>query len=118
MSITKAQLKTLRTEMQAALDNAGITDFKLEVGNMSFSPTTVNIKVAGTVKAANGTVVETAADRLFAQKVATLGLKMIGAKGETLVGYQPSRPVYPFSYVTVRGTRYKQSEAQAKAMFG
>jgi hypothetical protein len=117
MSITKAQLKTLRTEMQAALNKAGL-GFEFEVGNMSFSATTVNIKVAGTVTSSDGTVVETSADRLFAQKVAALGLKMIGAKGETLVGYQASRYKYPFSYVTVRGARYKQSEAQAKAMFG
>jgi carbon monoxide dehydrogenase subunit G len=118
MSITKAQLKTLRTEMQAALDNAGITDFKLEVGDMSFSPTTVNIKVAGTVKSANGTVVETPADRDLAEKIAALGLKMIGPKGEKLVEYKASRYKYPFGYVTVRGARYKQSELSAKAMFG
>jgi hypothetical protein len=117
MSITKAQLKTLRTEMQAALDNAGL-DFKLSVGNMSFTATTVNIKVAGIVKSSDGVVATTPADRLFEERVAALGLKMIGAKGEKLVGYSVSRYKYPFSYVTVRGARYKQTEAQAKAMFG
>jgi hypothetical protein len=118
MSITKAQLKTLRTEMQAALDNAGITDFKLEVGNMSFSPTTVNIKVAGTVKTANGEVVETPDQRIFELRVAELGLKLVNAKGQALVGYKASRPKYPFSMTGPEGGSYKCSEAQAKAMFG
>jgi hypothetical protein len=103
--------------MQAALNKAGL-GFEFEVGNMSFSPTTVNIKVAGTVKSANGTVVETPADRDFAEKIAALGLKMIGPKGEKLVEYKASRYKYPFGYVTVRGARYKQSELSAKAMFG
>jgi hypothetical protein len=117
MSITKAQLKTLRIEMQAALNKAGL-GFEFEVGNMSFNPTTVNIKVTGTVKSANGTVAETPADRDFAEKIATLGLKMIGPKGEKLTEYKASRYKYPFGYVTARGARFKQSEAQAKVMFG
>ena len=117
MSITKAQLKTLRIEMQAALDKAGL-GFELEVGTMRFSTTTVDIKVAGTVKSADGTAVKTPADRLFAEKIAALGLKMIGPKGEKLTEYKVSRYKYPFGYVTARGARFKQSEAQAKVMFG
>ncbi len=117
MSITKAQLKTLRTEMQAALNKAGL-GFQFDVGNMRFTSTEVNIKVTGTVQSADGAVVKTAADRMFEAKVAALGLKMVGRKGEKLVEYKASRYKYPFGYVTVRGARYKQSEAQAKVMFG
>jgi hypothetical protein len=75
MSITKAQLKVLRTEMQAALNNAGITGFQLEVGNMSFSATTVNIKVAGTAKMSNGEIAQTPDQAQFERRVAELGLK-------------------------------------------
>lgn len=113
MSITKAQLRTLRTEMQAALDKAGITDFEVEVGNMRFGADEVDIKVKGKLKG-----VTTTTDRLFQQKVAEYGLKLTGTKGETMTGYTPSRPKYPFSYTTVRGTRYKCSVEQAKAIFG
>lgn len=113
MSITKAQLRTLRTEMQAALDKAGITDFEFEIGNMRYGADEVDIKVKGKLKG-----VTTTTDRLFQQKVAEHGLQMIGRKGETLTGYAPSRPKYPFSYTTVRGARYKCSAEQAKAIFG
>ena len=117
MSITKAQLKTLRTEMQAVLNKAGL-GFELTVGNMSFSATEVNIKVKGVVKTASGAVAETPADRMLKAKVAALGLKMVGRKGEKLVEYKSTRYKYPFGYVTVRGANYKCSETQAKAMFG
>ena len=113
MAITKAQLRTLRTEMQAALDKAGITDFEFEVGNMRYGADEVDIKVKGKLKG-----VDTASDRLFDVKRAEHGLKMIGRKGETLTGYTPSRYKYPFSYTTVRGARYKCSVEQAKEIFG
>jgi hypothetical protein len=111
MAITKAQLRTLRTEMQAALDKAGIADFEFEVGNMRFCTDEVDIKVKGKLAG-----VTTTTDRLFQQKVAEHGLKLTGLKGETLTGYT-ARLKYPFSYTTVRGARYKCSAQQAKAIF-
>lgn len=113
MAITRAMLKTLRAEMQAALEKAGINNFDLEVGNMRFTETEVTIKVQGKLKG-----VKTGTDRVFERKVAELGLNMIGSKGERLTGYTPSRYKYPFSYETVRGAKYKCSEAQAQLMFG
>ena len=113
MSITKAQVNTLRAEMHAALDKAGITDFKLEVGNMRYGADEVTIKVAGKLKG-----VKTVTDRTFEQKVKEYGLKKTGAKGQKLVAYTPSRYKYPFSYVTVRGARYKCSVEQARVIFG
>jgi hypothetical protein len=113
MTITKAQLTVLRKEMQAALNKAGIADFDLEVGNMRFGADEVTIKVQGKLKG-----VTTKTDRVFEQKVRQLGLKMVGEKGKQLTGYAPSRYKYPFSYTTVRGARYKCSEADAVRMFG
>lgn len=113
MSITKAQLTALRAEMQAAFAKAGIKDFDLEVGGMRYGADEVTIKVLGKLKG-----VTTKTDRVFEQKVAEYGLKLVGPKGQKLVGYTPSRYKYPFSYVTVRGARYKATPAQAKAIFG
>jgi hypothetical protein len=119
MSITKAQLKTLRIEMQAALNKAGITGFQLEVGNMSFTATDVNIKVKGVVKTANGKVAKTANDTMFEQRVKQLGLKMISGDGKyTLTGYKASRYKYPFTMKGPQGGNYKCSEFQAKSLFG
>jgi len=117
MSITKAQLRTLRTEMQAALNKAGL-GFQFDVGNMSFNATEVNIKVKGVVKTASGAVAETAADRMLKAKVAALGLNMVGRKGERLTEYKASRYTYPYGFVTVRGAMKKCTEAQARAIFG
>ena len=113
MSITRAQLRTLRTEMQAALDKAGITDFELTVDSMRYGATDVTVKVQGKLKGVTST-----SDALFQRKVAEYGLKLTGVKGQTLTGYKPSRPKYPFSYTTVRGAQYKCTIEQAKAIFG
>ena len=113
MPITKAQLKILRTEMQAALDKAGIANFKLEVAGMRFTSDEVTIKVEGKLKG-----VTTTTDRVFERKVAELGLRLVAANGSVLTGYVSRRPKYPFSYTTVRGAKYKGSISQIKAIFG
>ena len=112
-TITRPALKQLRLEMQAAFDKAGMAGFELEVGNMRFSTDTVTIKVEGKLAGA-----VTKVDKTFEAKVKEHGLKMVGAKGQQLVGYKASRPKYPFSYKTIRGTGYKATVAQAKAIFG
>jgi hypothetical protein len=112
MKITTAQLKTLRTEMQAAFNKAGITEFALEVGNMRYGADEVTITVKGKLKG-----VTTKTDRVFEEKIAEYGLRTVGHKGEVLVGYTPSRYKFPFSYTTVRGARHKCSVAQAKELF-
>ena len=113
MVITRKQLKVLRAEMQAALDKVGVTDFELEVGNMRYTTDEVTVTVQGKLKG-----VTTQTDRLFEQKVAEYGLKLVGEKGKRLTGYKPSRYKYPFSYETVRGARYNCSVEQAKVIFG
>ena len=119
MSITKAQLKTLRAEMQAAFEKAGITDFKLEVGNMRYTATTVTIKVDGVVKTSSGAVAKTPDDIKFEQRVKQLGLKMISNDGKyTLTGYKASRYKYPFTMKGPQGGSYKCSDVQAKQLFG
>ena len=113
MSITTAQLKTLRTEMQAALDKAGLSNFNLEVGAMRYGTDEVTVKVIGKLKG-----VTTKTDRVFEEKVVEYGLQKVGPKGEVLTGYKPSRYKYPFSYTSARGARYKCTVEQAKAIFG
>lgn len=113
MSITRAQLRTLQTEMQAAFDKAGFSDFTATVGSMRFGATDVNVKVTAKLKGVKSTT-----DAAFERKVAEYGLKMVGVKGQTLTGYKPSRYKYPFSYTTVCGAQYKATVAQAKAIFG
>lgn len=111
--ITRAALRTLQAEMEAAFAKAGITDFNLSVEGMRYSDTEVTVKVKGALKG-----IKPASDKIFEAKVSEYGLKLVGSKGETLTGYKASRPKYPFSYKTVRGAQYKCTIEQAKAIFG
>jgi len=111
-TITRAKLKTLRENMQRALNEAGL-DFTFDVGNMTFGDTEVTIKVKAVL---NGATPKSKADLEKKMKVYGLGYK--GKKGQTLTGFNFRSPKYPFTFVTVRGARYKCSLEQAKAIFG
>jgi hypothetical protein len=113
MSITKAQLITLRAEMNAAFEKAGLSEFTAEVSHMKYGDTDVTVKVIAKLSG-----VKSSTDVEFERKVAEYGLRMVGSKGEKLTGYNGNRPKYPFSYETVRGARYKQTVSGARTMFG
>jgi hypothetical protein len=53
-----------------------------------------------------------------AANVYNLDVTKMGPKGERLVDYKPSRYKYPFTYETVRGTRYKAGVTEIQRMFG
>ncbi len=44
--------------------------------------------------------------------------RLTNSKGDTITGYKPSRPSYPYSYTGARGGRWKASPEQIKAKFG
>lgn len=113
MSITQAQLRLLSKEMQSVFDAFDFTDFTIDAGPMRYGLTDVTVRVTAKLKG-----VQSTSDALFESKVAELGLKMVGVKGQKLTGYTQRRHKYPFSYETVRGARYKCSVAQAKEIFG
>ena len=115
MSIATAQLRQLTAEMATLFANAGLSDFdvSLDTSGGRYGETDVSLKLTAKLKGVKST-----SDAAFERKVAEHGLRLIGAKGETLTGYNSNRPKYPYSYVTVRGARYKQSIDSAKAMFG
>lgn len=122
MSITKARLKVLRSEINAALAKAGITDFAFDVGTMRFTATSVKMTLTGNYVVKSQTfgdaVTAPVVTAILAAKVKEHGLKMVGNKGQKLTGYKPSRYKFPFSYTTVRGAQYKCTVEQAKAIFG
>lgn len=125
----RQNLKQLRADMDAALAAVqakhGIT---ITMGSMRFSADRVTCKVEANTMIDTATSMSTAgagmADVTGLAKplVAAMllhGVKNVtGRKGEKLTGYNANRPKYPFSYVTVRGTRYKQSITEARRMFG
>ena len=113
MSITRAQLRTLRDDMQAALDKAGISGFEFSVGSMRYTDVEVTIKVEAKVAGAT-----TRADAALARAMAQHNLKQTSARGDTLTGYNTKARKYPFEYTTKRGARYKTDLMGAKSRFG
>lgn len=122
----RQNLKQLRADMDAALAAVqakhGIT---ISMGSMRFSADRVTCKVEAntnvqTVTSDNTVVTPTAGISTALQRAMQQNgiARTTGRKGEVLTGYTASRPKYPFSYQTVRGTRYKQTVEQARAMFG
>ncbi len=122
----RQNLKQLRADMDAALAAVqakhGIT---ITMGSMRFSADKVTCKVeANTAVQTSVTDSTTAAQTGLVSNVLKNAMtingiaRTTGNKGETLTGYNANRPKYPFSYVTVRGTRYKQSITEARRMFG
>lgn len=122
----RQNLKQLRADMDAALAAVqakhGIT---ISLGNMRFSADRVKVSVEANTNVQvslsnNTTAAPTAGISTALQNAMTRNgvARTTGRKGETLTGYNPNRPKYPFSYQTIRGTRYKASIEQAQALFG
>lgn len=111
-NFTKANLNTLRKELNEVLSKYGLdANLEFDVGNMRFSEHDVEIKVKAKVTGA-----KTMEDKLLEQQVVGLGLKMVGVNGQKLVGYNSSNWKYPFIYEH-RGKRYKCDRAMARMMF-
>ena len=110
----KTTLKAMRVEMQAVLDKfAAKSNLEIEIGNMSFDPAEVNIKVKAKVKGA-----VTIDDHVLVQMTKKLGItKMVNTKGYKLLSYSSRARTYPFIYVKPSGARYKCSEQQAQKLF-
>jgi len=124
----RQNLKQLRTDMEAALaavtTKHGVT---FSLGSMRFDADRVTCKVEANTTIQTASSVNTTAPTgpatglspTLQRAMTTHGVRSTsGRKGETLTAYNASRPKYPFSYETIRGTRYKQTVVQARAMFG
>lgn len=108
----KANLKALRSEMEAVLKKYGMaSNLEFEVGNMRFSTAEVEIKVKAKVKGA-----KSRADSQLEMYAKMFGLKMKNSNGDVLVEFKSRNTKYPFIFER-GGKRYKCSELQAKTLF-
>lgn len=113
-SFDKATLRALRSEMEAVLNKYGAkANLDIEVGNMSFSDTEVDIKVKAKVKGAT-----TKADEVLEMAMKAHGLtKMVSAQGDRLVSFKPRSPKFPYIYQAKDGKQYKTTREYAVRMF-
>ncbi len=127
----KTNLREIRNDINAALaEVAKKHGIELNLGTITFSAFEARCKLsmAQTTKVTSATTNPTfntatasAPLPVALQRACTvhnLVATKRGPKGEKLVDYVASRYKYPFTYETVRGTRYKASIADAVRMFG
>lgn len=113
-SFDKNNLNALRAEMNAVLQKYGVSaNLELEVGNMRFSSSEVEIKVKAKVKGA-----KTLTDSILESRVAALGLKMKNKNGDVLMEYKTRNWKMPFVYKCgASGKLFKCDERSVKMRF-
>jgi hypothetical protein len=112
-SFDKNNLNELRSEMNELLQKYGMeSNLEIQVGNMSFTDASVNIKVTAKVKG-----LKTREDKVFDAQVVELNLKTTNSRGDKLVGYKAANWKMPYLYVSGNGKSYKCDERTAKKLF-
>ncbi len=113
-SFNKNTLKALRAEMDALLSKYGIdSNLEIEVGNMRFSDSEVDIKVKAKIKGAT-----THADTVLLSIMNAYKLKQTASNGDTLVQYNSRSYKYPFVFRKAEdGKLYKLDSYMAKIRF-
>lgn len=110
----KANLKALRSEMQAVLEKYGMaSNLEFNVGNMRFSEAEVEIKVKAKVKGA-----KTHAESQIEIMAKIKGIKLKNSAGDELVEYNSRAYKMPFVFKCGKtGKMFKCDERAAKIRF-
>ena len=115
MKLTRQKMVTLRSDINALLEDAGLAGVEMSLGNGSYTESEahfkLNIKVAG-VKSS------TERDLVTFGQLDNINVFATGPKGQKLVEYHSKKRKYPYIYETVRGARYKASAQSARNLFG
>ena len=114
-NLTKVQVRVLRTQLEAVLQNAGVTGFDLKLGNARFGSSDVTFQLKAQVTGAQ-TKEQTALDMY--SKIDGVDPTKVSDRGEKLVEYHVRKPKYPYIMVNKAGSKYKISSAEAKRRFG
>jgi sporulation-control protein spo0M len=118
LSFDKATCRALRADLQKVLDayaaKQGIT---LTVGNMSFTPEAVSIKMEAKIVGGKG-IREQKIDSALQLQAMYDGLSLDVCSGKQLVGYNSRAYKMPYIYLQINtGKRFKTSRNQAKMYF-
>ena len=110
----KANLNALRAEMQAVLEKYGVSsNLDIQVGNMRFSQSEVDIKVKAKVKGA-----KTLSNTVLESRIKSLGLVMKNKFGDELVDYNTRAYKMPFVYKCAKTKKlYKCDQRTVETRF-
>ena len=115
----KQKLRQIREAMQEALENAGIYDVTIKVGNCSYSGGEATYKVRVLLDGA-----ETQEQSSLSQMASLIGLDTskiakISGQAVTLIGYNSKARKMPWQVRSLTGhDQWKLTDDQAKRMFG
>ena len=119
MTFDKQKLRQIREAMQEALENAGIYDVTIKVGNCSYSGGEATYKVQVLLDGA-----ETQEQSSLSQMTSLIGLDTskiakISGQAVTLIGYNSKARKMPWQVRSLTGhDQWKLTDDQAKRMFG
>ncbi len=119
MTFDKQKLRQIREAMQEALENAGIYDVTIKVGNCSYSGGEATYKVQVLLDGA-----ETQEQSSLSQMASLIGLDTskiakISGQAVTLIGYNSKARKMPWQVRSLTGhDQWKLTDDQAKRMFG
>lgn len=112
MQFDKTNLKQVRADLDAMFKEFSKKHgVELGIKNISFTGTTFSTKLEAKIIGA-----KTPVDSLLENVMQAKGLKKVGMGGRVLVGYNPRRYAYPFSF-TENGKQFKCSESTANLYF-
>jgi len=114
MSLTRTQVKNLRSQLQAVLDANGVNGYELDLGNARFSDTECTFKLVAKVTGSKSQA-ESALD-LYA-RLDGIDPKYVTARGDKLIEYKSRNTKYPYIFENKAGSRYKITREQAKQRF-
>jgi len=110
----RKNLSALRAEMQALLTKYGVdSNLEIEVGNMKFSETEVEVKLKAKISGA-----KTFTNVLLESRAKALGLVLKNKIGDELIDFNTRAYKMPFVYRKASdGKLYKCDERMAKMQF-
>ena len=113
-TFTPKNLKTVRSELQAALDLINLEGLTFELGTLRYSKTECTVKLtinnAGHADKEHDELVGIIEEYGFSRTT--------GPAGEKLTGFNRRAPRFPFIVTRPDGRTFKYTEAKARLVFG
>ena len=119
MTFDKQKLRQIREAMQEALENAGIYDVTIKVGNCSYSGGEATYKVQVLLDGAETQEQSSLSQMASLIELDTSKIAKISGQAVTLIGYNSKARKMPWQVRSLTGhDQWKLTDDQAKRMFG
>jgi len=114
-TLTKAQVRTVRKQLEAVFATHGITGFDLSLGNARFDSAQATFQLKVTK---HGQATQEQSALSMHAVMDGIDINKTKPDGEKLIEYHPRKRKYPYISQKPNGNKYKMSTQQAKMFFG